>query len=467
MKRTFCFVICICLLICAIPAFAEEQYGYCNANAVLRADASDKALSTGNVSKGTKVLIQDEIKDEEEDFTWYAITAEDGDKTGFVHSNDVDMVIAKKSMAKNQDTTKKSGIIIVQNEDDYPVLKASGIIPHTERIGTTSADQYTKLGQGDSGDASKAVKERLRELGYYDGARNTRFTKDVTQAITVFQKANELEEDGECTPELQALLFSNAARNKHGMYFDSLCPLRFSKGTVKASKSGGGVITLSLKNVGSDKIDAFNYSLKFYNTYGERFTLHSLSNEVTITDELTAFESSEERGSVKKNQTVRLTLDMGRVYFAGFAIAITGYHTTSGTTVRYNDDELVWYAAGKGVEEGYVRPVVTPLTAQEIELAKQLDFGVTGYYIDEEIAKEFGTMAGLLIETMKPNSIMDKAGLKAGDVILAIDNTRIFGGATIQRAEANAIPKESINILFWRNGAINLTTVVLQERESL
>lgn len=455
MKRTLSLLLSILLLLAAVSALAEDapQYGYINTDTTCFVDASAKALTDGAAKKGTRVEVLSEIPDDNGSFTWYQVKIEDGGKVTFVHADDVDLVIAKKPLANKQvNAARPAGATVVQDLNAYPVLQASGLVE-----APLDESKYSDIAVGDSGAAVKAVKSRLYALGYLSSVGNDKMTKEISSRIKEFQKANGLPQDGECTAHLQAVLFSDGAVGKKGAVNKD--PLQFTKGSVKDNKNGGGTITFTVKNTSAAKIDAFNFRIRLYNTYGERFLLHSLSDEVTIKDELDALDQAEERSTLKKGDAVQLGLNMGQFYFAGCKIAITGYHTTDGETVRYHDDQLHWYGFGKGVAAGYADAEVTALADIEKEKADQWGLGVSGVYVDEELAKEYSVMAGCLITSMQPGSPLDQAGLQNNDVLLAVGDLRIFGAATLIRAAANVQSGDSVQVLFFRNGSVYVTTL--------
>lgn len=80
-------------------------------------------------------------------------------------------------------------------------------------------------------------------------------------------------------------------------------------------------------------------------------------------------------------------------------------------------------------------------------------------YVDEELAKEYSVMAGLLINSMNPGSPLDQAGLQNNDVLLAVGDVRVFGAGTLIRAAAAIEPGDSVQVLFFRNGSVYVTTL--------
>ena len=110
--------------------------------------------------------------------------------------------------------------------------------------------------------------------------------------------------------------------------------------------------------------------------------------------------------------------------------------------------------------QGYQPLVVTPLSAEEKKLAENWKSGIEGIYVDAEIAESYGVREGYLIQKMEPDSIMDVAGLKAGDILMAIGDIRIYGTTSIDRALSRLTPGQGVTILFLRNGVLYQTQTV-------
>lgn len=74
------------------------------------------------------------------------------------------------------------------------------------------APTYVTLEKGAKGDAVKALQERLNLLGYDLGTADGDFGNKTKTAVESFQKQNDLTVTGVADPEMQALLFSDAAK---------------------------------------------------------------------------------------------------------------------------------------------------------------------------------------------------------------------------------------------------------------
>ena len=100
---------------------------------------------------------------------------------------------------------------------------------------------------------------------------------------------------------------------------------------------------------------------------------------------------------------------------------------------------------------------MTTLTTDELRLAAHWNSGIEGIYVDDEVAKSYGVREGYMIQKMEPGSMLDTAGLKAGDILMAIGDVRIFGTTSIDRALARLNPGQSVTVLFLRNGVVYQT----------
>ena len=429
-------LLALILLTVALPASAEgEQIGYVNAETKIYMSASEKGVVDGTATLGTQVRIEEELL--ADDLGWYRVTILATGKTGWILADDIDLVIAKKAITRTAPSTASGAATQVASEYAFPVLKASGVVDPDTLPGAPNPSQYHLIELNQEDPLVPQIKARLNELGFSGGSNGNKLSNQFTGLIKSFQKKNDMEQDGVCSPEFQARLFSKNAKNSKGIVPEPQDPIVISKGQVKTNSKGAGTISFTIQNKTGEKIDAFDFSLRLYSTYGERFLFGSVSDLVTIADELVFLDMSEERKTINKNGTLQLGLTMGDYYFAGCMVAITAYHTESGKTIHIPDDEYHWYAFGKGDQ-----------------LADAWDLGVTGVYVDSEIAEFYGTREGLMINAMTEGSPADLAGLQAGDVLLAIGDVRIFGQTSLARAKAAIGDGETVTILFFRNGAV-------------
>jgi len=82
-----------------------------------------------------------------------------------------------------------------------------------------------------------------------------------------------------------------------------------------------------------------------------------------------------------------------------------------------------------------------------------------------EMAKSFGldTTQGALLSEINPDSAAEKAGLKAGDIVLAIDGEKVTGSADLVAKLYTHSPGETVQLSILRNGTQTTLPVTLQE----
>ena len=99
-----------------------------------------------------------------------------------------------------------------------------------------------------------------------------------------------------------------------------------------------------------------------------------------------------------------------------------------------------------------VRKVVDDLI--DYGSVKRAVLGITMQPIDEKIAKELklSSRDGVYIYEVLKGSAADKAGLKKGDVIVAIDDTQVNGGAAVQEKVNGYHPGDHATIRVIRDG---------------
>ena len=92
--------------------------------------------------------------------------------------------------------------------------------------------------------------------------------------------------------------------------------------------------------------------------------------------------------------------------------------------------------------------------------------GVTIQDVDQNSAKALGLdkARGALIGSVMPGEPADKAGMKAGDVILSVDGKDIADSSALLRTIAGKNPGAEIKITVWRDGKSHDLTLTLGER---
>lgn len=110
---------------------------------------------------------------------------------------------------------------------------------------------------------------------------------------------------------------------------------------------------------------------------------------------------------------------------------------------------------------------------KEFGIVQRAQLGVMGTdvtnYIDSEKAKgnevDLGTVNGIYISEVAPNSTAEEAGLRKGDVVMAINGKEVKKMAELQEAIGTMRPGDKVKITYMRNKKKDTTTVVLRNAQ--
>ena len=136
-------------------------------------------------------------------------------------------------------------------------------------------------------------------------------------------------------------------------------------------------------------------------------------------------------------------------------------------------NSAIFSPTGGSVGIGFSIPanLAKPIIAQLKKFGKTQRgwLGVRIQEITPDIAKSLGLKneEGVLISMVNPGEPADKAGVKAGDVILKFNDKEIKNVKALQRTVAESAVASSAKISVWRNRKIKNITVKLGELEKL
>lgn len=127
-------------------------------------------------------------------------------------------------------------------------------------------------------------------------------------------------------------------------------------------------------------------------------------------------------------------------------------------------------ASGQGI--GFAIP--SNMAAQIIEQLKTHKkvqrgwIGVTIKPIDKDTARALGlkNSNGAFVESVIAGDPADKAGIKAGDILLKVDGKEMPSSNDLLLAVAHKRPGEKAKITLWRNGKLKDVTLTLGERNA-
>ena len=91
--------------------------------------------------------------------------------------------------------------------------------------------------------------------------------------------------------------------------------------------------------------------------------------------------------------------------------------------------------------------------------------GVTIQGVDKDLAQSFGLdeARGALVSNVEAGSAADKAGLKPGDVVLAVDGTRVGDSGDLPRLIGERRPGTPVKLEIWREGKSRTVNATLGE----
>lgn len=125
-------------------------------------------------------------------------------------------------------------------------------------------------------------------------------------------------------------------------------------------------------------------------------------------------------------------------------------------------------ASGQGIGFAIPSAMAAQITEQ-IKDGKKVRrgwIGVTIQDVDENTAKALGMKKaqGALIGSVMPHEPADKGGVKAGDIIVAVNGKNVDDSAGLLRAIAAEKPDSTVTVTVWRNGSTKDLKVTLGER---
>ena len=125
--------------------------------------------------------------------------------------------------------------------------------------------------------------------------------------------------------------------------------------------------------------------------------------------------------------------------------------------------------SGTGIEGmGFAIPInsTTDITSQLIQYSKvkRPYIGITGIDLNEETAKTYNLVTGVYVKSVEDFSSGEKAGIKAGDVIIEADGTKISSMDDLNKIKNSHKIGDEMKIKVNRNGQGKDLTITLGEQ---
>lgn len=120
-------------------------------------------------------------------------------------------------------------------------------------------------------------------------------------------------------------------------------------------------------------------------------------------------------------------------------------------------------------------PPVPPMPAFNMDMPRfHMAFqnpmlGIDGESLEsqEQLAEFFGVKEGVLVKAVRRNSAAEKAGIKAGDVIVKVDDSKVNSSSEITRTLRGLRSKKSFTVMVVRNKKEVPLTVTMEDRGSI
>jgi serine protease Do len=95
--------------------------------------------------------------------------------------------------------------------------------------------------------------------------------------------------------------------------------------------------------------------------------------------------------------------------------------------------------------------------------------GIDGESLEsqEQLAEFFGVKEGVLVKAVRRNSAAEKAGIKAGDVIVKVDDSNVNSSSGITRTIRGLRSKKTFTVMVVRNKKEMPLTVTMEDRGSI
>jgi len=123
---------------------------------------------------------------------------------------------------------------------------------------------------------------------------------------------------------------------------------------------------------------------------------------------------------------------------------------------------------GDGDGYAFAIPPIPPIPEIEMPTAhmtwRSSTLGMETEALSPQLAEYFGVKEGVLVRSVTKNSAADKAGLKAGDIVMKMDDTKITTSREITSALRALRTKRTFPVVVMRNHQEMTLTMTIEER---
>lgn len=140
-----------------------------------------------------------------------------------------------------------------------------------------------------------------------------------------------------------------------------------------------------------------------------------------------------------------------------------------GQVIGINTVKVAYFTDASGVEglgfaipSATVKDVVDQIIAQGY-VSGRPSLGITGEGISLFYQRYYRLPSGVYITEVEPGSAAEEAGLQVGDILLALDNTRLYSPEELTTALYHYSAGDTVQLVIYRSGSQQEITVTLEE----
>ena len=327
-------------------------------------------------------------------------------------------------------------------------------------LGSTGAfaDGYGELSKGSRGAEVRDLQERLKELGYYEIGVDGDYGNGTVRAVASFQFRHGLQPSGAADGETLELLYSSRAKAA-----PEEPPVMISKVSIVQSESR---ISDTIHNGTREAID--NVTLRYITFFddGSVMTADELTDEYALMTNSWFLESSIGAGQAMTSNTECDYIGLADMVASG----VESYHTASGKNVEFPVEAITFRRSDGAIL--YPSADVEPLVYYDGASGNE-KYGTS--YDDEVFAFIWGVLSGeditpwlaeyeelpvgkYVVEVQK-DSALDRAGIRAGDVLVSVDGDPWGNTRANLAAKDRYLHGEAVEIEYCRDGEYATVTV--------
>ena len=126
---------------------------------------------------------------------------------------------------------------------------------------------------------------------------------------------------------------------------------------------------------------------------------------------------------------------------------------------------------GDGDSYSFTMPPMPPMPPIDLPTAnmtwRSSTLGVETESLTPQLAEFFGVKEGVLVRAVTKNSAAEKAGIKAGDIIVKVDDTKVATSRSITAALRSLGTKRTFPVVVVRKQQETTLSVTLEERRGM